>query len=479
MNTNKNYNNYEAVIGIEIHVQLNTEEKLFCYCSNIPLASQNTNICPICCGYPGTLPLLNKEAITSAIKCALGINAKINPMSMFARKHYFYADLPKGYQISQHDKPFCEEGYIHLDTPDKKKISIQRMHIEEDAGKNIHEENESLINLNRAGTPLLEIVSYPDLSSPEEVSSYLKIMHGIMTTLGITTGSMEEGAFRADTNISVRKKGETKLGTKCELKNINSFKFIKDATEYEINRQINLLEKGEKIVQQTRLWDTKKKESYPMREKETVDDYHYLEDPDLPPVYIREEDIETIRKEIPELPQKRQERFEKEYQLLPDDAKILSSHKDLGAYFEAAYATYRAKGVVQWILRELLRKIKEEKLSFEEIPFSSRFLGNLVKYIDEKKVTRKTAIDVFEKTFRSGEDPIAFIKKHNLETTLLSLEEIEKIVIELLQKNPETVKEYKEGKTKAKGFLMGIIMKQTGNSACPQDINKILSKALR
>lgn len=299
------YPNYETTIGIEVHVQLNTKSKIFCPCSNEVAKEPNDTICPVCCGYPGVLPVLNREVVHNAILAGLATQCTITPISTFARKHYFYPDLPKNYQITQNDEPICTEGIVPIRRADGtiKNVRLTRIHIEEDAGKNLHASGgESFVDLSRAGTPLLEIVSYPDLSSPEEVRLYLKSLHSIIMHLGISSGNMEDGAFRADTNISVRPKGQKEYGTRCELKNINSFKFIADATEYEIARQIAMLENGESVVQQTRLWDTKKKETVAMRSKEEAADYRYFEDPDLPLVEVREELIARIGKQLPELP---------------------------------------------------------------------------------------------------------------------------------------------------------------------------------
>jgi aspartyl-tRNA(Asn)/glutamyl-tRNA(Gln) amidotransferase subunit B len=482
MEKNTIYNTYEAVIGIEIHVQLNTKEKIFCYCKNESGKEPNTNICPICCGYPGTLPLLNPEVIQCAIMAGLATNCQINKRNVFSRKHYFYADLPKGYQISQNDKPICEYGSIEIttETKEKKNIGIRRIHMEEDAGKNIHTENQkSLVNLNRAGTPLLEIVSQPDIRSAHEAVEYLKTIHGIMITLGITSGNMEDGAFRADTNISVRKKGEIEFGIKCELKNINSFKFIKDATTYEIQRQIDLIESGEKIVQQTRLWDTKLKQTYAMRNKETSQDYRYLDDPDLTPVIIEEETINTIRTRLPELPVAKKNRFMNTYLLSEDDAFILTSTHSLAQYFETAYSLRPSKLIANWILRELLGTIKEKNIEFEQNTFTPEFLAELVTLLEEKKITQKIARDIFLAIFETHESPLKYAIAHNLLGQSLSDGQIEKIISEILDTFPDAKEELKNGKMKARGFLIGKIMEKTAGKADPKTVNIIFDQQIK
>lgn len=469
-------NNYKATIGIEIHVQLNTDQKIFCYCKNEISQEPNKNICQICCGYPGTLPLFNSEVKKMAIKAGLATNCEINLKNQFARKHYFYADLPKGYQITQSDLPICQEGYIDIkkENGETKKIRIKRIHMEEDAGKNLHtEEYGSLVDYNRAGTPLLEIVTYPDLSSPYEVNEYLKAIHCIMTTIEITSGNMEDGAFRADTNISVNKIEETELGTKCELKNINSFKFIKDATEYEINRQIDLLEAKEKINQETRLWDTKLKKTYAMRSKETAADYRYLPDPDIATIVISEVEIESIKKTLPELPNQKIDRLVATYDLSFDDAHILAQSKELSSYFEKTFAIIPSKIVINWLLRDILGKIKELNITISNIDFTPQFFGELLLLLEQKKITAQTAKLILSNTFHPAISPKIYAEKNNLLVTLISEKELEKIITDICSKNQEAVKEIKAGKMKAKGFLIGQIMAQTKGNADPKIINKL------
>ncbi len=470
------YNQYESVIGIEIHVQLNTKEKIFCYCKNETNVLQNTNICPICCGYPGTLPLLNKNVIENAIMAGLVTNCKINQKNEFARKHYFYADLPKGYQITQSDLPICENGYVKIQTEnnDTKKIKILRIHMEEDAGKNIHTQNYgSFVDYNRAGTPLLEIVTYPDISNAYEASEYLKTIYSLMVNLEITSGNMEDGAFRADTNISVRKKGDSKLGTKCELKNINSFKFIKDATEYEIKRQIDLIESGEKITQQTRLWDTKLKQTYCMREKETAADYRYLKDPDISPVHIDDNWISEIKKKLPEMPHDKIKRFINDYNLTQADAQIIIEDKFIAHFFETTYKLVQSKLVINWTLREILREIKEKNIIINNYIFTPKHLAELIIMIENKEITHKIAKDIFDQTFYSGILPRLYAQENNLIGLLLSDNDLIEIINQIIINNQSAINELKSGKTKARGFIIGQIMAKTKGNASPESINKI------
>jgi aspartyl-tRNA(Asn)/glutamyl-tRNA(Gln) amidotransferase subunit B len=478
---NNIYNDYETVIGIEIHVQLNTKEKIFCYCKNQTNIKQNTNICPICCGYPGTLPLLNKEVIDNAIMAGLVTNCSINKENEFARKHYFYADLPKGYQITQSDFPICENGFVEIknEKNEIKKIRILRIHMEEDAGKNIHSENYgSFVDYNRAGTPLLEIVSYPDINSAYEASQYLKTIYSLMTSLGITSGNMEEGAFRADTNISVRKKGEQKLGTKCELKNINSFKFIKDATEYEIKRQIDLIHNGEVIRQQTRLWDTKLKQTYCMREKESAADYRYLPDPDISKIYIDDEWILNIKKNLPEMPTDKKNRFMQNYQINEADADIIIENKIYADFFENTYKLIPSKLVSNWFLREILSAIKEKNISLESYVFVPKYFAELITMIEKKQITQKIAKDIFEVTFYAGISPLEYATNNNMIGIVFSQETLRNIIKTIFKENSSAVNELKSGKDKARGFLMGKIMAQTKGQASPEDINLLFEEII-
>lgn len=474
------YPEYRVDIGIEVHVQLNTKTKIFCACSNAQTDQPNAHVCPVCAGYPGVLPVLNKEVVHKAIQTGLATNCSITKRNSFARKHYFYPDLPKNYQITQDSAPICTEGYVTIEKEDgtSKKIRLIRIHMEEDAGKNIHSSGsqESFVDLNRTGTPLLEIVSYPDIESTHEVRSYLKNLRNIVVAIGATTGNMEEGSFRADTNISVRKKNDPQLGTRCELKNINSFKFITDAVEYEIERQISLLEEGEKIVQQTRLWDTKEKRTFAMRSKEEAADYRYMQDPDLPFVDITEETIEEVRKNLPELPEQKLKRLCSQG-LTPYEANILIEDFDLADYYEAAYAHTKSKLLINWILRELVNVTKAIKQKPLETNVTPEKLATLVDLIDANKINNRSAQQVFEMITEKGGDVMTLIKEHNLEQ-VDNTEEIKAIIQEIISTNPDAVVQYKQGKMQLFGFFVGLAMQKTKGKADPKMITQLLKEQL-
>lgn len=472
---------YEVVIGIEVHVQLNTKTKIFCASPNGVCETPNTNICPVCAGYPGVLPVVNKEVINCAIMAGLATHSSITPLNEFARKHYFYPDLPKGYQVSQFDKPICSEGYVTIQTEDgkPKQVRLIRIHMEEDAGKNLHasESAESFVDLNRAGTPLLEIVTYPDISSSFEAKAYLKALRNIVMSLGICSGNMEDGAFRADTNVSVRKKGATKLGTRSELKNINSFKFIGDAVEYEVMRQIELLENGGTVIQETRSWDTKEHKTNSLRSKEEAADYRYFPDPDLPLISITPEMIEAIKKQMPELPEERFERLCNDYKLTPYEADILINDATLCAYYEAAAKLFHGTSLINWVLRDVITALKESKHTLETLPVTPAHLAELVQLIEKGTINNRTAQDIFAMIMQSGEKPAELVKKHGLEQ-VDSTEEIEKILKEIIAANPEQQAQYKAGKDKLFGFFVGQAMQKTKGKANPATINELLKKLL-
>lgn len=476
--------NYEVNIGIEVHVQLNTKSKIFCSCDNNFSHEPNQYICQICTGQPGSLPVLNKEVVTNAIKAGLATNCDIALISKFDRKHYFYPDLPKNYQITQNYIPICSKGYLQIKLEDgsKKNISISRIHIEEDAGKNIHGTNnhsqESFVDLNRAGTPLLEIVTEPDISDSYQAREYLKQLRLIMLYLKISTGNMEEGAFRADTNISVRKKGSHKLGTKCELKNINSFKFISDAIDYEIDRQINLLESGGQVKQETRLWDTVNKKTIVMRSKEEAADYRYFNDPDLPYIVINQEELNDIKAQLPLLPNQKFEELCANYNLNPQEADILVNDIDLLNYFQDAYKYTQSKHLINLILRNFLSFLKEEKFAISDSPISPKKIADLVELYDKNIINNKAVQEIFDILKREPhKEPIDIVKEHNLEQ-IENTQELEKIVKDIINNNPKQVAEYKSGKTKMFGFFVGQAMQRTKNNADPQIINKLLKKYL-
>lgn len=475
------YPDYEAVIGIETHVQLKTKSKMFCGCPNRFGGMPNAHICPICAGNPGTLPVLNRKVIDFAIMAGLATNCKISTFTTFARKHYMYPDLPKNFQITQDNKPICHEGFVAIEREDgaEKKVRLIRIHMEEDAGKNIHGEvNESYVDLNRAGTPLLEIVTYPDLSNAHEARDYLTKLRGIVQYLDISDANMEEGSFRADTNISVRKKGSTKLGTKVELKNINSFKFIGQAIDYEIERQIEILENGGTIIQETRLWDTKKQISIPMRTKEEADDYRYFTEPDLPPVMISDEWIERLSKKLPELPDVKLARFKKEYELVSGEAETFIDNRNLAIFFEQVVAICKKpKLASNWILRDLMHYLYENKLELSHTTLSPEKFAEFISVIDQGIINSKVAQDVFIEMMKSGNYPTQIIQEKNLKQ-IDSKDELEKIVQEVINANPESVAKYKAGNERLFMFFVGQAMKATKGKGNPEIIQELLKKHL-
>jgi aspartyl-tRNA(Asn)/glutamyl-tRNA(Gln) amidotransferase subunit B len=475
------YPDYEVIIGMEVHAQLTTNSKIFSYAANSFSEDPNAHIDPVCVGYPGTLPVLNKRVLEHAIMAGIATNCTINKRNYFARKHYFYPDLPKGYQITQGEIPICVEGTvpIKLTNGQEKQIGITRIHMEEDAGKNIHDTNynRSLVDLNRAGCPLLEIVSEPDMRNAEEVKAYLKTLRLTLVHCGLTTGDMEKGAFRADTNLSVRKKGETVFGTKCELKNINSFKFIADAIEYEIDRQITLLENGESVIQETRLWDTKERKTKRMRKKEEGLDYRYLRDPDLPNISIDQDWIDSIATSMPELPNSRLIRLQSDYGITQDEADVLINDLALTEFFEEARKHTTSKKLINWILRDLMGYLNEEKVSLDACKITPESLAQLVTLIDEKTVNSSSAKQVFAIMAKTGNDPKTIIAEEGLEqvTDTAALEETIKAIIAA---NPKQVAAYHAGKEKLFGFFVGQTMKQTGGTADPQTIQELVKKHL-
>lgn len=479
LNVFERYPNYKMDIGIEVHVQLKTRSKIFCSCSNEQTDQPNENICPVCAGYPGVLPVLNKEVVNFAIKTGLATNCSITPRSTFARKHYFYPDLPKNFQITQHTDPICTEGCVTIKKDDgtEKKIRLIRIHIEEDAGKNIHgATGESFVDLNRTGTPLLEIVSYPDIETIEEVRAYLKALRVIVMYIDACTGNMEEGSFRADTNVSVRKKDSDTLGTRCELKNINSFKFISDAVEYEVERQIELLERGEKVIQQTRLWDTNAKVTRPMRSKEEAADYRYFQEPDLPALVIDQAWIDRIQASMPELPEQKFERLCKQG-LTPYEATILIDDRDLAHYYEQARTHTQSKLLINWILREVVAHLKESKQSIAQCSVTPEKLAQLVDLIDTGVINNKAAQEVFETIAQTGGDPLTIVKEKGLEQ-IGDIESLKQIVKAIIDSNPANVALYRSGKENVFGFFVGQAMKETKGKADPKIINQLLREYL-
>ncbi len=477
-----NYPDYETTIGIEVHVQLTTQSKMFCASPRGVTSDPNSHICNVCTGAPGSLPTINKQAVDHAILAGLATNCTIAEESSFDRKHYFYPDLPKNYQITQQFKPICLGGKITIRLEDgtEKIIRLNRIHMEEDAGKNLHsaESKESFVDLNRAGTPLLEVVSEPDISSAEEAKAYLKSLRNIVQYLGICTGNMEEGAFRADTNVSVKKKGATKLGTRVELKNINSFKFIGDAIEYEIERQIELIEDGGSVIQETRLWDTKNRTTVAMRSKEEAADYRYFNDPDLPTIITDSEWIERIRAQLPELPDQKYERFIASG-LSSYEADILIEEKALADYFDKASQYTKSKQLINWILRDLLGYLKEHNQTISECLVTPEKLASITELLESGKINNLAAKEVFEEMAQSGKDPHAIVKEKGLEQ-IGDANELEAIVKAIMNENPENVAQYiqapEDKRQRMIGFFVGQAMKKSNGKANPKMIQEILKK---
>ncbi|UOS09507.1 Asp-tRNA(Asn)/Glu-tRNA(Gln) amidotransferase subunit GatB [Helicobacter pylori] len=471
---------FEAVIGLEVHVQLNTKTKIFCSCSTSFGESPNSNTCPVCLGLPGALPVLNKEVVKKAIQLGTAIEANINQYSIFARKNYFYPDLPKAYQISQFEVPIVSDGKLEIDTKEGAKIvRIERAHMEEDAGKNIHEGSYSLVDLNRACTPLLEIVSKPDMRNSEEAIAYLKKLHAIVRFIGISDANMQEGNFRCDANVSIRPKGDEKLYTRVEIKNLNSFRFIAKAIEYEIERQSVAWESGrynEEVVQETRLFDTHKGITLSMRNKEESSDYRYFKDPDLYPVFIDEKLLKEAQK-INELPSAKKIRYMKDFNLKEDDANLLVSDPLLAEYFESMLNLgVKAKTSVTWLCVELLGRLKAET-TLENCGVSAHMLGVLAKRIDESKISGKSAKDVLDKLLEEqGGDVDALIEQMGL-SQVNDTEAIVKVIEEVLKNNADKVLEYKSGKDKLFGFFVGQAMKNL-KGANPSVVNAILKEKL-
>ncbi|MBH0265039.1 Asp-tRNA(Asn)/Glu-tRNA(Gln) amidotransferase subunit GatB [Helicobacter pylori] len=471
---------FEAVIGLEVHVQLNTKTKIFCSCSTSFGETPNSNTCPVCLGLPGALPVLNKEVVKKAIQLGTAIEANINQYSLFARKNYFYPDLPKAYQISQFEVPIVSDGKLEIDAKEGAKIvRIERAHMEEDAGKNIHEGSYSLVDLNRACTPLLEIVSKPDMRNSEEAIAYLKKLHAIVRFIGISDANMQEGNFRCDANVSIRPKGDEKLYTRVEIKNLNSFRFIAKAIEYEIERQSAAWESGrysEEVVQETRLFDTNKGITLSMRNKEESADYRYFKDPDLYPVFIDEKLLKEAQK-INELPSAKKIRYMKDFNLKEDDANLLVSDPLLAEYFESMlHLGVKAKTSVTWLCVELLGRLKAE-ITLENCGVSAHMLGALAKRIDEGKISGKSAKDVLDKLLEEhGGDVDALIEQMGL-SQVNDTEAIIKVIEEVLKNNADKVLEYKSGKDKLFGFFVGQAMKNL-KGANPSVVNAILKEKL-
>ena len=472
---------YEVVIGLEVHAHLLTQSKIFCGCATSFGAPPNTHVCEVCLGMPGSLPVLNEKAVEFALKMALATDCRVNPESVFARKNYFYPDLPKGYQISQYELPLAEHGFLDIKVEGQpRRLGITRIHMEEDAGKLIHSESRpvSLVDFNRTGVPLIEIVSEPDMRTPDEAVEYLKGLRNILLYLEICDGNMEEGSLRCDANISLRPVGQTELGTKTELKNMNSFRFVRAALEYEIKRQRALLTAGREIVQETRLWDTAANQTVSMRGKEEAHDYRYFPDPDLVPIKISEELIDRLTKQLPELPAARLKRFQADYDLPEYDAEVLTADKALADYFEAAVKEFpRPKQVSNWIMGEVLRELKKEEAGIAAIKVTPAALGQLLKLLEAGTISGKLAKGVFEDMVATGRDPDAIVKEKGL-TQISDTGALEAAAQEIINASPQEVANYKAGKTKVMGFFVGQLMKKTKGQANPQLANEIFHRLL-
>ncbi|MBI5492045.1 MAG: Asp-tRNA(Asn)/Glu-tRNA(Gln) amidotransferase subunit GatB [Deltaproteobacteria bacterium] len=475
---------YEAVIGLEVHAQLLTGSKLFCGCSTKFGSEPNTQVCPVCLGMPGVLPVLNRKAVEFAVKMALAVGCRINPRSVFARKNYFYPDLPKGYQISQYSEPLAEHGHLDIDVDNTtKKIGITRVHMEEDAGKLLHGEgpedaNYSFVDLNRTGVPLIEIVSEPDMRTSDEAQAYLKALRDILVYLEICSGNMEEGSFRCDANVSIRPIGAEKLGTKAELKNMNSFKFVKEAIDYEIQRQIDVVDGGGKVVQETRLFDSARGVTASMRSKEEAHDYRYFPEPDLLPLIVEDRLVDKLRNEMPELPRAKRERFAGEYGIPEYDAGVLTASRALADYYEATVkATGEPKVSSNWVMGEVLRLLKEGSGDVKDCPVSPQSLAGLIKAVKDGVVSGKTAKEVFEEMYRTSQPAEEIIKAKGL-VQISNEDELARIIDDIIKANPDNLERYRAGKTQLLGFFVGEAMKATKGKANPQVINKLLKEKL-
>ncbi len=472
---------YETVIGLEVHVELATKTKIFCGCSTAFGGAPNTHTCPVCTGMPGSLPVLNKQVVEHALAVGLATNCGINQYCKFDRKNYFYPDNPQNYQISQLYLPICHDGWVEIETAaGKKKVGIHEIHMEEDAGKLVHDEWEdcSLVDYNRSGVPLIEIVSEPDMRSAEEVIAYLDKLRLIIQYLGASDCKLQEGSMRADVNLSVREVGQETFGTRTEMKNLNSFKAIARAIEGERARQIELIEEGKAVVQETRRWDDNKEYSYAMRSKEDAKDYRYFPDPDLPPVWIDDDWLEAVRKRQPELRTEKLERYKKEFDIPDYDAGILTGSKALADLFEAATAIcHKPKKVSNWIMVETLRLLKEHGMEPEELKFSPENLAKLVELTEAGTINSTVAKEVFEKIFAEDIDPEAYVEAHGLKT-VNDEGALEEVIREIVKANSQSVADYKGGKQKAIGFLVGQTMKAMKGKADPGTVNKILKQVL-
>ncbi|RLJ69792.1 aspartyl/glutamyl-tRNA(Asn/Gln) amidotransferase subunit B [Hydrogenivirga caldilitoris] len=472
---------YEAVIGLEIHVQMDTQTKLFCGCKVEFGAEPNTNVCPVCLGMPGALPVLNKRAVEYAVRASLALNCEVHLESIFARKNYFYPDLPKGYQISQYERPIATDGYLEFELPDgsKKRVRIRRLHMEEDAGKSIHEGSKSYVDLNRAGTPLMEIVTEPDLSTPEEARVFLENLRNIMRYVGVSKADMEKGQLRCDINVSIRPKGSKELGTRTEIKNVNSFRFVQKALEYEIERQIKLVSEGGRVEQETRTFDPSTGKTFTMRTKEEAEDYRYFPDPDLLPLKLEESWIEEIRNTMPELPHQRLERLLSQYGISEYEAKIFVQNKELGDFFEEAVSHLQEpKLIANWLLNDLLGLLNEKQIPLENSPVSPEGLAELVKLIKDNVISTKIGKEVIRDMVDSGKRASQIVEEKGLKQ-ITDESSIRQIVEEVVKQFPEEAQRYRQGEDKLIGFFVGQVMKSTKGKANPKLVNQLLREVLK
>ncbi|ACB09882.1 MULTISPECIES: Asp-tRNA(Asn)/Glu-tRNA(Gln) amidotransferase subunit GatB [Thermotoga] len=477
---------YRPVIGLEIHVQLSTKTKAFCSCpADVFELPPNTAICPVCTGQPGALPVPNEEMIRFAVKTALALNCKIHKYSRFDRKNYFYPDLPKGYQISQYFYPIATEGFLEIDGDEgKKKVRIRRLHLEEDAGKLVHEGDSitrasySLVDMNRCGVPLIEIVTEPDISSPREARVFMEKLRSIVRYLGVSTGDMEKGALRCDANISVVDTETGRQSNRVEVKNMNSFRFVEKALEYEFERIVKAMERGEDVERETRGWDMTTKTTVSMRGKEEESDYRYFPEPDIPPVVLSDEYLEEVKKELPELPDEKAKRFMREYDLPEYDAKVLTSSKELAEFFEECVKVVnRPKDLSNWIMTEVLRELNERNIEITESKLTPQHFADLFKLMDEGKISIKIAKEIFPEVFETGKMPSQIVEEKGL-VQISDEKLIEELVKKAMEQNPKAVQDYKSGKKKAAGFFVGYVMRETKGKANPELTNRIIQKLL-